>query len=51
MKTCVFIAVVVVVGSGERFPDKKAYFLSIKTREKNVCRGMMIGLSAELEMA
>ena len=49
MKTCVFIAVVVVVGlSGGRFPDEKACCLSRKTREKNVCRGRMIGLSTEL---
>ena len=49
MKTYVFIAVVVVVGfSGGRFPDEKACCLSSKTREKNVCRGRMIGLSTEL---
>ena len=49
MKTCVFIAVVVVVGlSGGRFPDEKACCLSIKTREKNVSRGRMIGLSTKM---
>ena len=48
MKTCVFMAVVVVVGlSGGRFPDEKACCLSSKTREKNFCRGRMIGLSTE----
>ena len=48
MKTCVFVAVVVVVGiSGGRFPDEKACYLSRKTWEKNVCRGRMIGLSTE----
>ena len=48
MKTCVFIAVVVVVGLSEgRFPDEKACCLSSKTREKNFCRGRMIGLSTE----
>ena len=46
MKTCVIIAVVVVVGlSRVRFPD---FCLSSKTREKNVCRGRMIGLSTEM---
>ena len=50
METCVCIAVVVVVGlSGERFPDKKACCLSSKTREKNVCRGRLIGLGTKLE--
>ena len=49
MKTCVIIAVVVVVGlSRVRFPDEKACCLSSKTREKNVCRGRMIGLSTEM---
>ena len=48
MKTCVFFAVVVVVGlSGGRFQDEKACCLSSKTREKNFCRGRMIGLSTE----
>ena len=42
------MAEVVVVGlSGGRFPDEKACFLSSKTREKNFCRGRMIGLSTE----
>ena len=49
MKTCVFITVAVVVGlSGGRFPEEKAYCLSCKTREKNVCRGRRIGLSTEM---
>ena len=49
MKTCVFIVVVVVVGlSGGRFPDEKACYLSSKTREKNVFRGKMMGLSTEM---
>ena len=49
MNTCVFIAAVVVVGhSGGRLPDEKASCLSSKSREKNVCRGRMIKLSAEL---
>ena len=49
MKTCVFIAVVVVVGlSGGRFPDEKACCLSSKTQEKNVCSSRMIGLSTEM---
>ena len=45
MKTCVFIAIVVVGLSGGRFPDEKGCCLSSKTREKNVCRGRMIELS------
>ena len=49
METCVFIAVVVVVGLyGGRFPDEKACCLSNKTREKNVCRSRMIELSTEM---
>ena len=45
----VFIAVVVAVGlSRRRFPDEKAYCPGSKTREKNVCRGRMIGFSAEM---
>ena len=49
MKTWVFIALVVVVGfSGGRFPDEKAFCLSSKTLEKNVCRGRMTGLSTEM---
>ena len=51
MKTCVFIAVVVVVGlSGGRFPDEKACCLSSKTRQKNVCSGRMTGLSTEMAL-
>ena len=42
------MAVVVVVGlSGDSLPDEKACYLSRKTREKNVCRGRMVGLSIE----
>ena len=49
MKTCVFIAVFVAVGlSRGRFPDEKACCPGNKTREKNVCRGRMIGFSAEM---
>ena len=49
MKTCVSIAVVVVVGvSGGRFPDEKVCCLSSETREKNLCRGRMIGLNTEM---
>ena len=50
MKTCVFIAIVVVgLGlSGGRFSDEKGCCLSSKTREKNVCRGKMIELSTEM---
>ena len=49
MKTCAFIAVVVVIGlSRGIFPDEKACCLSSKTREKNVCRGRMIELSTEM---
>ena len=40
MKTCVFIAIVVVGLSKTRE--------SSKTREKNVCRGRMIELSTEM---
>ena len=47
MKTCVFIAIVVVGLSGGRFSDQKGCCLSSKTREKNVCRGRMIELSTE----
>ena len=46
MKTCVFIAIVVVGLPGGRFSDQKG--LSSKTREKNVCRGRMIELSTEM---
>ena len=46
LNDCVFIVVVVVFGlSGGRFPDEKACSLSSKTREKNICRDRMIGLS------
>ena len=45
MKTCVFIAIVVVGLFGGRFSDQKGCCLSSKTREKNVCRGRMIELS------
>ena len=48
MKTCVFIATVVVGLSGGRFSDHKARCLSSKTREKNVCRRRMIELSTEM---
>ena len=49
MYTCVFIAVVIVVGlAGGRFPDEKDCCLSSKSREKNVCRGRMIGLGTEM---
>ena len=49
MKTCVIIAVTGVVGlSRVKFPGEKACCLSSKTREKNVCRGRMIGLSTEM---
>ena len=48
MKTCVFIAIVVVGLSGGRFSDEKGCCLSSKTREKNVCRGRMIELSTEM---
>ena len=44
MKTCVFIAIVVVGLSGGRL----GCCLSSKTREKNVCRGRMIELSTEM---
>ena len=40
MKTCVFIAIVVVGLPGGTFSDQKGS----KTREKNVCRGRMIEL-------
>ena len=48
MKTCVFIAMIVVGHSRGRFSDEKGCFLSSKTREKNVCRGKMIELSTEM---
>ena len=48
MKTCVFIAMVVVGLSGGRFSDEKGCCQSSKTREKNVCRGRMIELSTEM---
>ena len=48
MKTCVFIAIVVVGHYGGRFSDEKGCCLSRKTREKNVCRGRMIELSTEM---
>ena len=48
MKTCVFIAIVVVGLSGGRFSDEKGCCLSSKTREKDVCRGRMIELSIEM---
>ena len=50
MKTCVFIAIVVVGLSGGRFSDQKGCCLSSKTREKNVCRGRMIELSTVAEV-
>ena len=48
MKTCVFIAIVVVGLSEGRFSDQMGCCLSSKTREKNVCRGRMIELSTEM---
>ena len=48
MKTCVFIAIVVVGLSGGRFSDEKGCCLSSKTRAKNVCRGRMTELSTEM---
>ena len=48
MKTCVFIAIVVVGLSGGRISDEKGCCLSSKTREKNVCRGRMFELSTEM---
>ena len=48
MKTCVFIAIVVVGLSGGRFSDEKGCCLSSKTWEMNVCRGRMIELSTEM---
>ena len=48
MKTCVFIAIVVVGLSGGRFSDEKGCCLSSKTREKNVCRGRMFELITEM---
>ena len=49
MKTCVFIAIVVVDVSGGRFSDeKRCCLLGSKPREKNVCRGRMIELSTEM---
>ena len=50
MKTCVFIAIVVVGLCGGRFSDEKGCCLRhvrSKTREKNVCGGRMIELSTE----
>ena len=48
----VFVAkheVVVVAGlSRGRFPSEKACCLSSKTRERNVCRGRMIGYSTKM---
>ena len=46
MKTCVFIAIVVVGLPGGRFSDEKGCCLNSKTREKNVCRAKMIELSS-----
>ena len=48
MKTCVFIAIVVVGFSGGRRSDEKDCCLSSKTRSKNVCRGIMIELSTKI---
>ena len=48
MKTCVFIAIVVVGLSGSTFSDEKGCCLSSETREKNVCRGRMIELCTEM---
>ena len=48
MKTCVFIALVVVGLSGGSFSDQKGCCLSSNTREKNVCRARMIELSTEM---
>ena len=51
MKTCVFIAIVVVGLSWGRWDEKGDEIgccLSSKTREKNVCRGRMIELSTEM---
>ena len=48
MKTCVFIAIIVVGLTGGRFSDQKGCYLSCKTREKNVCRGRMIERSTEM---
>ena len=48
MKTCVFIAIVVVGLSEGRFSDEKGCCLSSTTREKNVCRGRVIELSTEM---
>ena len=45
MKTCVFIAMVVVGLSGGRFSDEKGCYLSSKIWEQNVCTGRMIELS------
>ena len=47
MKTCVFIAIVVVGLSGGRLSDQKGCCLSSETREKNVSRGRIIELSTE----
>ena len=48
MKTCVFIAIVLVGLSGGRFSDEKGCYLSSKTREKNICMSRMIELSTEM---
>ena len=48
MKTCVFIAIVVVGLSGGRFSDEKGCCLSSKSRERSVGRGRMIELSSEM---
>ena len=48
MKTCAFIAIVVVGHSRGRFSDEKGCCLNSKTREKNVCRGKMIEFSTEM---
>ena len=48
MKTCVFIAIVVVGHFWGRFSDEKGCCLNSKTREKNVCREKMIELSTEM---
>ena len=49
MKTCVFIVVILVLClCRAKFPGEKTYCLRNKTREKNVCRGRMIGLSNQM---
>ena len=48
MKTCVFIAIVVVGLYGGTFSDERGCCLSSKSREKNFCRGRMIELSTEM---